>query len=179
MTTSRRGRLPAMARAGRPLRRWMSFLGLAVMTLGCSRRTLEMPSATMEPTISAGSSVTVDFGAYDSVRPSRFDIVAFEPPSLLQSIFVFRVIGLPGESVRITTHEVLVDGKSLDLAEGLNYAPLPFLKKETTLGPTQFFLLGDNTTHAKDSRYIGPIERNAILGKVVGIKQKTISHTER
>jgi signal peptidase I len=144
---------------------------LALALAGCSKRTLDMPSGSMEPTIPAGSKVTIDFAAYASRGPARFDIVAFRPPTPPDAIFVFRVIGLPGETVQVTSEAVLIDGKEVDPPDGLKYIPASSGINQTNLGSTAYFLLGDNTAGARDCRYLGPVEKADILGKVTGIEQ--------
>jgi signal peptidase I len=147
----------------------MTLCVLAVV--GCSRRTHDAPSSSMEPTILAGSKVTIDYDAYQSVQPARFDIVAFHPQSQPTAIFTFRVIGLPGEAVTLTDAAVLIDGKKVSPPDALRYAPVASGINQTNLTAVQFFLLGDNTARARDSRYLGPINRNQIFGKVVRIEQ--------
>jgi len=152
------------------MKRLLPILLVAVVAfVGCSRRTLDMPSASMEPTIPAGSRVTIDFDAYSSAAPARFDIVAFQPPSPPNAVFVFRVIGLPGESVQITPQAVLINGQKVIPPDGLTYMPAQSQINQANLTATQFFLLGDNPTNARDCRFFGPVGRSSILGKVIRI----------
>ena len=129
-----------------------------------------MPSLAMEPTIPAGSKVTVDFAAYKSREPCRSEIVVFRPPAPTNALFVFRVVGLTGEAIKITDARVLINGKSLTVPGGVRYMPVPSGINQTNLSTTEFFLLGDNTSQARDSRYLGPIKRGDILGKVINIE---------
>ena len=124
----------------------------------------------MEPTIPKGSKCIVDFDAYSSAAPARFDIVVFGPPKSKNVIFCFRVVGLPGETIQITQEAVLIDGKELTPPDALSYGPRPSGSNQarTKLGSTKYFLLGDNSFNARDSRYFGPVERSDILGKVIG-----------
>lgn len=124
----------------------------------------------MEPTIPAGSTVTIDYAAYQAVQPERFDIVAFHPDEWPTSIFIFRVIGLPGETVTLTDAAVLIDGEKVSPPHALRYALAVSGINQTNLTATQFFLLGDNTSQARDSRYLGRIKRGQILGKVIRIE---------
>jgi len=139
---------------------------------GCSsKQTHDAPSSSMEPTIPAGSRVTADYAAYQVELPTRFDIVVFRPPYPPDAIFAFRVIGLPGEAIQITTNAILIDRKEISPPDGLQYSPVPSGINETNLSSSEFFLLGDNTLAANDSRYFGPIDRTNILAKVVRIEQ--------
>ena len=126
----------------------------------------------MEPTIPAGSKVTIDYTAYNTMPPARFDIVAFRPPKQPNAIFTFRIVALPGETIELTETAVLINGKNVSPPNELRYAPVTSGINHTNLNGTQFFLLGDNTANAKDSRYFGPVNRTNILGKVIKIEQK-------
>ncbi len=143
---------------------------VVLLLVGCSRRTHDAPSSSMEPTIPAGSKVTIDYAAYNAATPERFDIVAFRPPSDPNAVFTFRAIGLPGEQLSLTETSVLIDGKEVSPPDAIRYFPVTSGINHANLSSTQFFLLGDNTAKAKDSRYLGPIDRTNILGKVVRIE---------
>lgn len=60
------------------------------------------PSSAMSPAIKPGESVTIDFAAYAFSGPSRWDVVALEPPGFTNQVLLKRVIGLPGETVSLT-----------------------------------------------------------------------------
>ena len=147
------------------------FLIIALGSIGCSKRTIDMPSGSMEPTIPAGSIVTIDYSAFRSALPERFDIVAFRPPTSPNAIFAFRVVGLPNEKVQITPDGVFIDGQKVTPPNGLKYEPRSSDTNLVELNPTEYYLLGDNTARAMDSRYLGPIDKSMILGKIIGIEQ--------
>jgi len=151
----------------------LTYIIIAALALaGCSQRTHDMPSSSMAPSIPAGSKITIDYSAYETTTPARFDIVAFHPPSQPTAIFIFRAIGLPGENVTLSDTAVLINGKEVSPPNGLQYFPMASGINQTNLNSTQFFLLGDNTTNARDSRYLGPIEQTNIIGKVIKIEPK-------
>jgi len=129
-----------------------------------------MPSSSMEPTIPANSKVTIDYSTYKTEPPARFDIVAFHPPVYTNAIFLFRVIGLPGETVQIKTNGILIDEKEIIPPNGLKYIPRIPGTNDITLNSTEYFLLGDNTKNARDCRYFGPINKTTIIGKVIKIE---------
>lgn len=153
------------------IKRWFSIVFLVLTFTGCYEQTLTVPNPVMEPTIPLGSEIIVDYKAYKSASPERYDIVAYQPPAPKNTIFVFRIIGLPGEKVQITAEGILINGKKITLPEGLKYDPAPTGINKVSLDATNFFLLGDNSAKANDCRYHGPIDRSNILGKVVSIKK--------
>ena len=165
-------RLAGVVRSTDDMRKRITILLTAVLLSGCSRQTLDMPSISMEPTIPAGSRVTIDLAAYKSSEPCRGDIVAFRPPSPTNALFAFRVIGKPGEMIVLTDSGALINGKEITLPGAVQYKCAPTCANRTMLKADEFFLLGDNTAQARDSRYLGPIKRSNIMGKVIGIEPR-------
>lgn len=145
---------------------------------GCTTQEFSVPTASMEPTIPARSTITVELRAYAEADPERFDIVVFQPPAPYDRptqegdprVWVFRVVGLPGEEIEIDDDGVHIDSERLDLPQSLAYIPYG-REIPVALDPDEFFLLGDNTAHALDSREVGPVPRKNIIGKVTGIQQ--------
>lgn len=127
----------------------------------------------MEPTIARGSKVRVDLSAYRSAAPARFDIVVFRPPTNKEHVFMFRVLALPGEHLYLGESQVVIDGKVVPAPTNITYSSLasghPATYNNITLGKDEYFLVGDNVAGAKDSRFLGPIHLQAIMGKVVKI----------
>jgi len=150
----------------------MAIASLVVLS-GCTTRFL-MPSRSMVPTIQPGSHVIVDRTAYRQGAPQRFDIVVFVPPDDRKSHYAFRVVGLPGEHVQLDATGVSVDGKPVKPPDGLAYVAFTRPEHKTvsdiTLGQREYFLLGDNPQHARDSRFFGPVPRDDILWKVTRIE---------
>lgn len=153
------------------IKKWFSIVFLVLSFLECSAQTLVVPSRSMEPTIPPESIITVDLNAYSSTSPARFDIVVFHPPAPKNAIFVFRVIGLPGEAVHISPEGIFINGKKVTIPDGLRYIPAPSGINHANLSTKDFFLLGDNSVNANDCRYFGPINRSNILGKVISIEK--------
>jgi signal peptidase I len=121
--------------------------------------------------------------------PRRGEIVVFETEGLSDGdrgpYWVFRVVGLPGERVRIDPPDLLIDGHKVteppilariaareDGYEGfhrIENAPRRGCEMEVLLGEDEYFVLGDNTSDAYDSRYWGPVPRAKIVGRVTRI----------
>lgn len=84
--------------------------------------------------------------------------------------YIKRVIGLPGDTVRIELDGVYVNDVKLtedyvNPAETPNYST--WAGKSWTVGEGELFVLGDNRNHSSDSRMFGVITQNSVLGKVV------------
>lgn len=136
----------------------------------------------MEPTIKAGSEVIIDTQAYNADAPERFDLVVFTPPHEPESRFCFTVVGLPGETINLDSRGLRIDGTEIKHPNGVAYiaadetqtmAPVNGveIRNEASLGADQYFVLGDNATNALDSRFFGPISRQAIHGKITEIER--------
>lgn len=118
----------------------------------------------MEPMLSDKDSLlVVNANDYE-----RFDIICFYPTEEKDVVYVKRIIGLPGETVYIDEYGVFyVNGKELDipyLAEGGEMEQYSVIAP-VTLGQDEYFVLGDNIECSYDSRFIGAIPENQIIGK--------------
>ena len=83
----------------------------------------------------------VDERAYAVRSPRRDDLVAARPRAFAGRALVKRLVGLPNERIEI-------EGRAWQLGEG------------------EFFLLGDRPSHSVDSRLIGPVSRQELIGPV-------------
>ena len=103
--------------------------------------------------------------------PKRFDVVICRYPNRGYTNFVKRIIGIPGDTVRIEDGYVYVNDEKYDE---------PYINDDyrTGLGANfpefkvpegQYFVMGDHRNNSNDSRYVGPIDRNMIVGHVVQV----------
>ena len=126
---------------------------------------------------------------YRYSKPQRGDIIVFDSGDHWQNgepvIIMKRVVGLPGETVDIESPYLIVNGKRVtepsifekitscqdgyegylhpeNIAASQQIKPLPL-----TLGPDEYYLLGDHSSTSFDSRFTDPVHRNDILGRVI------------
>jgi signal peptidase I len=108
----------------------------------------------------------------------RGDIVVFEPPESMRSPsgapFIKRVIGLPGDRVKLEDGLVLVNGVELDepylfVRQGRPEPTEPSFDGETSwLVPDgALFVMGDHRSASSDSREFGPIDVDTVLGRAL------------
>jgi signal peptidase I len=104
---------------------------------------------------------------YGKASPERFEIALVKYPGDPQhKQYVKRVIGLPGETIKIISNQILVNNKPIEE----NF--LPPLTETSPDGSWQlkadeYFLMGDNREASNDSRFFGPVEKRFILGKAL------------
>ena len=123
----------------------------------------------MENTFHNGDSVIVDKISYRFSDPNRYDIVIFPYKYEENTLFIKRVIGLPGEKIRIDrAGKIYINGEVLDEHYGREVILDPGrAEKEITLGSDEFFVMGDNRNNSSDSRdpFVGNIKKSEIVGR--------------
>lgn len=131
-------------------------------------RTTVIGSA-MEPGLHSGQVVLVNRMSYRIKAPKRNDIIVFLPNGNQNShYYIKRVIGLPGERIIIKNGFVFIDDEPF--SENDKYDKMRdagIAKQEITLGPNEYFVLGDNRNNSEDSRSgnIGAVKAETIYGK--------------
>jgi signal peptidase I len=95
--------------------------------------------------------------------PQRGEIVVLWPPSSSDRPYIKRVIGLPGETVAIRGGVVTINGVPLD--EPYIKAPPAYTMAPRRIGPTEYFVLGDNRNNSSDSHLFGTVPAGHIVGK--------------
>lgn len=82
-----------------------------------------------------------------------------------------RVIGLPGDTVRVSSQGVYVNNQLLEEPYALvNYKNDGLFGREWAIPSNQYFILGDNRDHSQDSREYGPVNVDRIEGYVLDPK---------
>jgi signal peptidase I len=150
-----------------PRRTAVRVLVLAAMSFVIFRWVLipiRTEGSSMLPTYNPDRLHFVNRLSYTRSGPSRGDVVAIQMagPHVL---YVKRVVGLPGERVAIASGEVRIDGTALSE---------PYVKhrrswdvSEVTLGPREYFVIGDNRGMSAAEHDFGRVQIDRVLGKVV------------
>ncbi|RCX16209.1 signal peptidase I [Fontibacillus phaseoli] len=123
----------------------------------------------MEPTLEEQERLFVDKIVYRFTEPRAGEVVVLRDPSTgndKKPFLVKRIVAVPGQTVEIRDHQLLVDGQSqsepyTDTAiEDSDLAPV-------TLGKNEYFVMGDNrhAGRSKDSRYFGSVKKGSIVGR--------------
>jgi signal peptidase I len=117
----------------------------------------------MEPSLFERQRLIIDKFTYRLRAPRRNDIVVIQRPDM-DELLVKRIIALPMEKVEIKNGYVYINNERLP--EPFPHDQYPQNIPAYTLGPVQYFVLGDNRGNSNDSRSFGPILREDILGRV-------------
>lgn len=128
--------------------------------------------ASMEPNFHEQEYLIVDEISYFFRAPERGEVIVFRYPLDPRQFFIKRIIGLPGEKVEIRVGRVYVTPLGASQAEEVSEAYLGEAVKTdgavtVTLGPGDYFVLGDNRSQSADSRIWGTLPRNLITGRVI------------
>jgi signal peptidase I len=113
----------------------------------------------MDPTFHTGEYLIVDQITYNFNDPQRGDVIVFRYPVMPSKFFIKRIIGLPGETIKIQGEKVFIkENDTSDFIEikedYIEFGKDTFM--ETKLENDQYFVMGDNRLASLDSRIWGP-----------------------
>lgn len=167
----------------------------------------QIPSASMDPTLIEGDFILVNKFAYglrlpvsrtkvlNLGEPKRGDVMVFFPPHMNETYYIKRVIGLPGDEIRVVNNTLYINGKeaSQELIQALppgnpqkeflwedvggkrhlmakNVTPSRYGNTRTIVVPAgHYFMMGDNRDNSLDSREWGFVPEKDIVGKAFAI----------
>jgi signal peptidase I len=126
----------------------------------------------MEPIFTKGDYIVIDEISYRQTSPQRGDVIIFRYPLDPSIYFIKRVIGLPGETIRIENGIV-----SISNPERVSFVVLdePYRVTQnknnesstTKLDRDEYFVMGDNRDSSADSRVWGPLQERFIIGRAI------------
>jgi len=189
------------------LQAFQSLLYIIIVALFIITFTVQpfrIPSASMEPTLLVGDFLLVDKLTGIEVPPRIFppsgaihrgDVIVFHYPIDPSMHLVKRVVGLPGDHLRLRDGHVLIDGHPIAEPYAVFRPALPdpyrddfphttsadpgadsrwwilmrslIANGELTIPPDSYFVLGDNRNNSEDSRYWGFVPQADIVGKPI------------
>jgi signal peptidase I len=101
----------------------------------------------------------------------RGDIIVFVAPPDKEKDYIKRIIGLPGDRIKISAGDVYLNGQKLDqtsfLSSDVKTNGGAFLGEgdEVVVPEDNYFAMGDNRPFSSDSREWGFVPKNAVIGK--------------
>lgn len=183
-----------------PLRVWI-FLSIIIpifIAIVCGRAFFfdffSIPAASMEPTINVGDYVIVWKAGYRNTNtaqnsnklPTRGEIFAFRPPHMKNTIFLKRIIGIPGDSVSFADKQLTINGEEVETnqhSDSIFYEELnghsysvqyhndhnPHRNFTVVVPENSYFVMGDNRDNSADSRVWGFVKSDDFVGKLIHI----------
>lgn len=158
-----------------PLGEWLRFAIIALLIVLPIRWFVALPfivsGASMEDTFHNNEYLIVDQLTYKFEHPERGDVIVFRYPRDPSKYFIKRVIGLPGETVKIEDGMVIIE--SDEYPGGLVlYEPYAETMNRTSnltqeLGEGEYFVMGDNRDSSSDSRVWGALPESKIVGRAL------------
>jgi signal peptidase I len=128
---------------------------------------VKVEGGSMEPGLEDQERIFINKLVYRWESIERGDIIVFRYPRDPRKSFIKRVIGLPGDRVRIAFGRLYLNGRLMDE----EYVPVQYQDTksypEAIVPPDTYFVLGDHRSMSNDSRDFGPVARSYIYGKAV------------
>ncbi|MFH1766513.1 MAG: signal peptidase I [Patescibacteria group bacterium] len=125
--------------------------------------------ASMEPNFYDSEYLIIDEVSYRLRDIHRGEIVVFRPSNSPEQFYIKRVIGLPGETIQILEGEISIFNKEFPNGHALIEEYIEDYTNgqvRVTLGLDEYYVLGDNRDASLDSRKIGPVSAESIIGRV-------------
>ena len=165
---------------------WVKALVIAVVLVFIIRQFLFSPfivdGDSMQPNFETGERLIVNKIVYNLRDPKYGEVVVFDVPEQ-QRKFIKRVIGVPGDTIRIEGDDLYINDQKMDEpyireaiaarhaegkmynGEGIRYNFPNQVVSETTVPEGTIFALGDNRGDSTDSRSIGFVTDDEIVGR--------------
>lgn len=122
----------------------------------------------MVPTFNPREYLVIDRWTYRTEQPTRGEVVVFKYPLDPSTFFIKRVVGLPGETVRIEGGEVVIErGVEQEILSEPYRSGVMKEDSSIALGADEYFMLGDSREASSDSRVWGPVNARYIVGRPI------------
>jgi signal peptidase I len=132
----------------------------------------KVSGSSMYPNFHNGDYIITDKLSYKFGHPKRGDVIVLKNPKDTSVDFIKRIIGTPGDRVKVADGHVYINGEMLKESY-LNPSILTpsgaFIQEgeEVTVGPNEYLVFGDNRTASSDSREWGYLPKEDIIGRVI------------
>jgi signal peptidase I len=162
-------------RVKREIKEWTESIIIAFVLAMIIRtfvvQAFKIPSGSMRPTFLEGDRILVNKFLYRFKEPNTGDIVVFIYPEDKKKDFVKRLIAKGNQTVEIKEGDVYIDGRLVEDPEVVkdiyyyNRGDYGAIGQKIKVPPNCYYVLGDNSSSSRDSRYWGFVPKKNLLGK--------------
>lgn len=161
-------------KAKKEIREWIVSLATAVIVVLLLRTFLftiiRVDGPSMSDTLLDGDKLFVTIADMRADGPERFDVIICKYPNRSDQ-YVKRVIGLPGDTISVKQGVLYVNGEAVEEPFLSDARTVRFDKGSNNFGPIEisegeYFVMGDNRDNSNDSRNVGVITDEMVIGKV-------------
>lgn len=150
---------------------------IVILSTGFMFRLSTVDGRSMNPTLN-NSDHLISLNDWAVMKYNRYDIAIFDSSyeSLVangnvdkEKTCIKRIIGLPGEHVKVVGYDVYINGEKLEqpFIDTTNKPRSDFQYFEVQLGENEYFVMGDNRNNSLDSRDLGAINGNSFKAKLL------------
>ncbi|MFH0863670.1 MAG: signal peptidase I [Candidatus Gottesmanbacteria bacterium] len=130
----------------------------------------EVNGSSMEPNFHNKEFLLTDKVTYRFRSPTRGDVIVFRSRNNREQDYIKRIIGLPGEKVKVLNDHVFINDQRLSepyLQKDLATYQGSFLRsgEDFLIPPDEYIVMGDNRLASSDSREWGTVVKDDITGK--------------
>jgi signal peptidase I len=142
----------------------VALIGAAIIVFGWILLPLRLSGISMLPTYEDGAFNFANRAAYWIRDPARGDVVAIRMAGA-HAVYVKRIVGMPGERIEIVQGTVTVNGEPL--LEPAVVRRAPWSLAPVTVGPDEYFVVGDNRSMTIENHDLGRVKRRRVIGKLL------------
>ncbi|HMP84342.1 MAG TPA: signal peptidase I [Verrucomicrobiota bacterium] len=137
-----------------------------------------VPTGAMTPAVSAGDHVFAEGFTYLKRKPQRGDVIVFKTDGIpllpTSTIYVKRVVGIPGDHLELSDGSLFIDGTRVALSNAYGEISYKLPPQSGNISPItnvlvpadRYFVIGDNATNSLDSRFFGFVPAKNIKGRI-------------
>lgn len=133
-------------------------------------RPFEVNGQSMYPNFHNGELILTNLISLKTGNPRRGDVIVLQAPDEPEKDYIKRVIGMPGDTLYINNGDIFINNKKFDESAYLKNSVKTFggaflmENQPVTVPMGEYFVMGDNRANSKDSRALGFIAKDKLIG---------------
>ncbi len=145
-------------------------IGLALLIQAFVVRPFIVSGNSMDPNIKHGQYLIIDEISYRFREPERGEVIVFKSPPEPSKYYIKRIIGLPGDTVKISNGQITITNDTYPEGFVLQEPFISHTLKDSatfTVPSDKYFVMGDNRSGSYDSRSWGSLPKDNIRGRAL------------